>query len=1040
MSSPVAFQPLLPFDTEPETATPPGEPRLIEDLARVCRQQPLDEKILVAPSLPIGYQIVERLARIGVPWINLRVETARTLAHARIGPELAREGLRLLSRAQALALVEQACAEGLGPDSYFGALSDRPGLHRALQATLDELRAAGLDPALLPAGAFSDRQKHRELREVFRRHAALLDKGRCLDANAVLRRALQALEAGRLGEEGPTYLLCAPGELSALERQFLEKLSGGRSIGLESDPPDAWADIARSARLFRATGEENEIREVFRRILQERIPFDDAEILHTDPAVYPALAWELAREHEIPCTFSGGIAVGFTRPGRAALAFLDWIGQGFAADVLREALASGALTLEKLDGAPETGVGSIAVARILRRARLGWGRQRHLQVLDRFLADLERPQARGRGEADEDPGEVSRRGEARTRELAAARWARRFVERALALAPISSDGACDLPGLARGARTFVAELARVGDELDGTARTALDVLFREFGELAPLPISVATAVERLRDAVAGLAVGADRPRPGKLHVAFFAQGGFSGRRHTFLLGLDEGRHPGPDLEDPILLDIERRRINENLPTPALTLLRDRPRETASALRACVARLRGRVEAGYSCFDLRNLSQAGEPAPSPFFLELYRAQSGLPEADYRDLFRTLPPASGFVPAPEAALDGTEWWLGQVAAAAANDRGQAARWVRAAYPWLGNGDRAEQARDSEEFTAWDGWVRSGTPELDPRRNGKPVSASRIQDLAKCPFAYFVRDVLRIRPPEDPERDPAVWLDPRSRGSLLHEVFKDFFEEITAAGERPEAARHRDRLEALAEERIARWRDRVAPPSDLAFALQREDILFACRTLLSREEEHCRDVVPRFFEVPFGMAREAKKSPAGVASPDPVEIPAGRGARLLLRGSIDRVDEAADGTFHVWDYKTGSAWGIAEGRGVRGGRQVQPALYAQAFEALLARAGRPAKVSRSGYFLPGRRGEGQRIAMPLDLQETSEVLGRLCDLVAAGMFPHATSEEDCKNCDFESLCGGAKKASQRAKRKVGKSVDAVLSAFREIHAQEG
>ena len=660
-------------------------------------------------------------------------------------------------------------------------------------------------------------------------------------------------------------------------------------------------------------------------------------------------------------------------------------------------------------------------------------------MLNRFLADLERPAGRSRADADEDPGDASRRAETRSRDLEAALLARRFVERALALAPATSDGAGDLPGLARGARAFVEELARRSDELDGTAATALDVLFREFEDLAPLPISVATAVERLRDAVAGLSVGADRPRPGRPHVAFFTQGGFSGRGHTFLIGLDEGRHPGRDLEDPILLDAERRRINADLPAPVLTLLRERPRETASALRACVARLRGRVWAGYSCFDIRNLSQAGEPAPSPFFLELYRAQSGLPEADYRDLFRALPRASGFVPAPEAALDGTEWWLAQTAAAAAGGREHAGRWIRAAYPWLAHGDRAEQARDSDAFTAYDGWIRPGTPELDPRRNGRPVSASRIQELAKCPFAYFVRDVLRIRPPEDPERDPAVWLDPRSRGSLLHEVFKDFFEEITAAGERPQAALHRDRLEALAEEHIARWRERVAPPSELAFALQREDILFACATLLAREEVHCRDVLPRFFEVPFGMSREARASQGGVASPQPVEIPTGRGDRLQLRGSIDRVDEAPDGTFHVWDYKTGSSWGIAEGRGVRGGRQIQPALYAQAFEALLARAGRPGRVSQSGYFLPGRKGEGQRIAMPLDHSETADVLGRLCDLVAAGMFPHALSEEDCKNCDFESLCGGAKTASQRAKRKVAGSADAVLAAFREIHAPE-
>ena len=61
-------------------------------------------------------------------------------------------------------------------------------------------------------------------------------------------------------------------------------------------------------------------------------------------------------------------------------------------------------------------------------------------------------------------------------------------------------------------------------------------------------------------------------------------GGFSGRRHTFLLGLDESKHPGADLEDPVLLDSERRGINRALAPLALPLYRDRPRESARALR------------------------------------------------------------------------------------------------------------------------------------------------------------------------------------------------------------------------------------------------------------------------------------------------------------------------------------------------------------------------------------------------------------------------------------------------------------------------
>jgi ATP-dependent helicase/nuclease subunit B len=166
-------------------------------------------------------------------------------------------------------------------------------------------------------------------------------------------------------------------------------------------------------------------------------------------------------------------------------------------------------------------------------------------------------------------------------------------------------------------------------------------------------------------------------------------------------------------------------------------------------------------------------------------------------------------------------------------------------------------------------------------------------------------------------------------------------------------------------------------------------------------------------RYFEIPFGLPRAERacdRQPrAGVDRDQPPRIPL---------ASIDRIDEAPDGSFHVWDYKTGGTWRHKEERGIHGGRQIQHALYAMALEVLLGRAGIPAPVSRSGYFFPGRKGEGQRMPMALDLRETREVLARLLGLLRAGTFPHATDKEDCRYCDYEAVCGGALAARRRGK----------------------
>src|SRR5258706_8913047 len=187
----MAEQPLLPFDEAPEPQPARG-PGLVEELALICREYPLEEKVLVAPSLPIGHQLVERLARQGHPWVHLRVATIRTLAHRVVGADLAREGVRLLSRAQALALVERACGEYLTAKSYFGQLRDRPGFHRALQRTFDEIRPAGLSPDALPAAAFEDARKLKELKGILARYDPDLEKGGFIDSAAVLRRAAAA--------------------------------------------------------------------------------------------------------------------------------------------------------------------------------------------------------------------------------------------------------------------------------------------------------------------------------------------------------------------------------------------------------------------------------------------------------------------------------------------------------------------------------------------------------------------------------------------------------------------------------------------------------------------------------------------------------------------------------------------------------------------------------------------------------------------------------------------------------------------------------
>ncbi len=995
-------------------ASPPASV-LIDELKRLASEHPLDGKVLLAPSLLIGHQIVERLARSGGLVLNLRVETLRTLAHGIAGPAIAREGARLLSRAQALALIEESCAKDLKAHSYFGALADRPGFHRAVQHAFDELRAAGLTPGALPARAFADPRKPRELRAILESYESALRNGKWVDRAEVLRRAT---EIASPAANGPLFLLPEDLDVSAAEHAFLERVAGNRLLAVPADAADSWEERAREARVFRAAGEENEIRAVFREILASGIPFDHAEVLHTDATTYPALAFELAAEHGVPCTFAGGIAAAFTRPGRAALAYLRWIGNGFEADILREALSSGVLTFPK----GLSRVGPLAAAREMRRAGIGWGRERHLSALERRAAEIQFRKARPEEDDDSDARKAWR-----DRRLAALAAGRAFLSRALSLAPEESQ--IDLGSLSRGARDFVREFARVTGDLDAASAAALEKLFREFESLSGAPVTVTRAVGRLEDAVLSLHLTSDRPRPGRLHFADFRSGGFSGRPHTFVIGLDEKRHPGGGREDPVLSDEERLRINE-LSSVELPLTPQRSRETAQALRATVARLRGRVTFGYAGWGLRDLANPGEVFPSPFLLEAFRLRAGEGDADYARLAAALGDGEGFVPDLDHALDETEWWLARIG----DRRGPGTEAAIASFhPWLEDGLRAEAARRSPELTAWDGVFSSPTPELDPRTNGEPMSASRIQALADCPFGYFLRHVLKLEPPEEPEEKGSEWLDGRTSGSLIHKIFRVFLEDLTSRRRRPVFPADLERLEAFADSELLEMRKIVPPRSELAYSLRRDDVRFACRTFLMSESARAADVEPYAFEVSFGIVNEDRPS----RYPEPVEIALGGGRSVRLRGAIDRVDRHRDGRFHIWDYKTGTALYTHEQLGIAGGKQIQPALYSLALKTLLARDGETASVAGSGYFFPGRKGLGERFAIRGSEEETRAALNTVFDMLAEGAFPHTPDKDsDCFPCrELTAFCEDREEAGKNSKIKIAKTSNRVIAAWKTL-----
>ena len=108
---------------------------------------------------------------------------------------------------------------------------------------------------------------------------------------------------------------------------------------------------------------------------------------------------------------------------------------------------------------------------------------------------------------------------------------------------------------------------------------------------------------------------------------------------------------------------------------------------------------------------------------------------------------------------------------------------------------------------------------------------------------------------------------------------------------------------------------------------------------------------------------------------------------GRTLEIRGRVDRVDVAADGTVHVIDYKTGSLRGsyleLSESNPVAGGTRLQLPVYGLAGRA----AARPARRGAGGVLVRHRQGRVRRVGYDI----TPDVLGttvRVLDVIVRGV----------------------------------------------------
>jgi RecB family exonuclease len=265
----------------------------------------------------------------------------------------------------------------------------------------------------------------------------------------------------------------------------------------------------------------------------------------------------------------------------------------------------------------------------------------------------------------------------------------------------------------------------------------------------------------------------------------------------------------------------------------------------------------------------------------------------------------------------------------------------------------------------------------------------SASALEELARCPYRYFLRFLLSLEPPEEPEE--ALSLTPADMGVLAHDMLRHLGRDASEGkgwGDTSPAARR-----AVA--RFARENPTGLPG---LFRIQcggvERDVARVVAWERAREEERPGWRIAG-VESPFSL-------------PATPHLPA-------LHGRVDRIDRGPAGEGRVVDYKyrdpkrggTPPDW-------IRHGLSHQLPVYL-AWAATLAPA--PPAVSAAFYFF--RNGFGVEDAPPWEevRGEWAEAVAGWLSLAAAGIFPPLphhrftyagqTAPRYCDACPYRDHC---------------------------------
>jgi hypothetical protein len=965
---------------------------------------PLATVTVVVPSNHVGVAARRQLASgalgpvagAGTGVAAVTFLTTYRLAELLGAPTLAASGRRPVSMPVLAAAMRRELAADPG---LFGPVAEHPATESALVATYRELRECA--PAALDVLA----QQGARAAEVVRLHRAVrarleaqwYDEQDLLVAAAGVDPAHAARELGALVVYLPQRLPQHSARLlSTLAQHLPLQVVAGRTGDDRADaevlvaldrlgvprspaPPIPPPVAAGRTSILTASDGDEEVRAAVRAVVdaaRDGVRLDRIAVLHASPEPYARLAHEQLQAAGIPTNGAAVVPLSARMAGRTLLDLLTLPVGGYRRqDVF--AWLSAAPILHDGRWAP-----TASWERLSREASIVGGPEQWDLHLER-LAQQQEQRAESAARDDDAPEWQVERAK-RNAELA--RSLRRFVLRLVG----------DLGRAAVQPRRW--------SEHAAWAQTRLHRYLGDAGRRESWPDVENRACERIELALLRLRALDDIEGPVGLdvfsrtlqleleqdlgRVGRFGDGVLVGSIEmgigldldlVVVLGLAEGLFPATVRDDSLLPDRERSRTGGELPLRSDRVDRQH-RQLLGALAGAARQL--------LCVPRGDLRRSAERVPSRWVLEL----AGALADDGRrwwadDLHRAEPPWVREVASFDAGL--------RSLASPATEQEHRLRALLAAGGDLAAGDAATvqaaevlAARRSAAFTRFDGNL-AGLPIPSPI--DRTTSPTRLERWADCPHRHLVEDLLDAAPIENPEDVLAI--TPIDKGNLIHDALEEFLCRVLdrPAGERPGpgipwTGEDVDLLDEIGRVQCDRYEGLGLTGRPIFWRRDRRRILNDLIELLVRDSGDRRDAITEPFAAELAFGMDGDLGAVELSLPD--------GRVLRVRGRIDRIDLAADGTVHVTDYKTGSYHegyrGILNGDPISHGTKLQLPIYGLAGRLAVDD---PTRRVRADYWFVTTRGGFDRCGYEITdevLDRTRDVVGQIVSGIEAGLFP--------------------------------------------------